>query len=207
MSQPDKFWDKNAARYSKTPVQDEESYQKKLAVTREYFRPDMDLLEFGCGTGSTAILHAPHVNHILATDVSPNMLEIAQGKADAANVQNITFQQSNIDEFSAPDQSYDMVLGMSILHLLENKEEVIAKVHKLLKPNGLFVSSTMCLGDKMKFIKFIAPIGQRFGLIPTLDVFTAQELTDSITAAGFAIDHHWQPSPTKALFIVAKKVG
>lgn len=203
MSQPHKFWDRMADRYSKSPIEDEEAYQKKLTITREQFRPDMELLEFGCGTGGTAVAHAPHVKHILAIDVSSNMLGIAQAKADAANVGNVTFKQSSIDEFSAPEQSYDMILGLSILHLLEDKEDALAKVHKLLKPDGLFVSSTMCLGDKMKFMKFVAPIGRLFGLM--LKVFTEQELVDSVANAGFKIDHQWRPSKDAAVFIVAKK--
>ena len=68
------FWDKVAERYSKKPVADEAAYQTKLRVTREYFRPDMQVLEIGCGTGSTAIAHAPFVEHICATDISPKMM-------------------------------------------------------------------------------------------------------------------------------------
>ncbi len=91
MYQSTKFWDKIAERYSKQPIADEAAYQKKLEVTREYFRPDMEVLEFGCGTGSTAINHAPYVKHIHAIDISSKMIEIAQGKADAEKVTNVTF--------------------------------------------------------------------------------------------------------------------
>ena len=80
MSQPSRFWDKIADRYAKKPVSDEAAYQKKLRVTRDYLRPDMDVLEFGCGTGSTAITHAPFVKHIQAIDISSRMIEIAHGK-------------------------------------------------------------------------------------------------------------------------------
>ena len=91
------------------------------------------------------------------------------------------------------------------MHLLENKEEVIAKVHKMLKPGVIFVTSTMCLGDNMKWFKVIAPIGKFLGLMPLVTVFTAKELSDSLTNGGFAIDYQWQPSKDKAVFIVAKK--
>ena len=206
MPQPRKFWDRMAERYSKSPVADEAAYQKKLQVTRDYLRPDMEVLEFGCGTGSTAIVHAPYVKHILAIDISSKMLKIAQGKADANKVENITFKQSTIEEFSAPDQTFDAIMGHSILHLLDNKEAAIAKVHRMLKPGGIFVSSTVCIGDTMKFFKIVAPIGRLFGLI--LNVFTKKELTDSLTAAGFKIDHQWQPpGKNKSVFIVAKKAG
>jgi ubiquinone/menaquinone biosynthesis C-methylase UbiE len=205
MNQSTKFWDKIAERYSKQPIADEAAYQKKLQVTREYFQPDMEVLEFGCGTGSTAITHAPYVKHIHAIDVSSKMVEIAQRKADAEKVANVTFERSTIDEFSVSDQTLDAVLALSILHLLENKEEVIAKVHRMLKPGGIFVTSTACLGDTMKYIKLIAPIGKFLGLIPLVKVFTTNELKDNLTDAGFQIDYQWQPGKGKAVFIVAKK--
>ena len=94
MDRPAKFWDKIAEGYAKQPVADEAAYQKKVQVTREYFQPEMEVLEFGCGTGSTAIAHAPYVKHILAIDISAKMLEIARVKAAAANVGNITFERS-----------------------------------------------------------------------------------------------------------------
>ncbi|MBD3855784.1 MAG: class I SAM-dependent methyltransferase [Acidobacteria bacterium] len=200
-----KFWDRIANRYSKRPVADEESYQEKLRVTRTYFRPDMEVLEFGCGTGSTAINHSPCVGHIHAIDISSKMIEIAQGKADEGNVSNVTFEQSTIEGVSVPDQSLDAVLGLSILHLLENKEGAIEKVHRMLKPGGVFVTSTTCLGDSLKFFKLIAPVGKFLGLMPLVRVFTTGELVASLTDAGFEIDHQWQPGKGEAMFIVAKK--
>jgi len=205
MDQSTKFWDRIADRYSKQPIADEAAYEKKLRITREYFRPDMEVLEIGCGTGSTAIVHAPYVKHIQAIDLSSKMIEIAHAKAEAENVQNITFTQSAIDDYSVADQTLDAVLGLSILHLLDNKEDVIARVYRMLKPGGIFVTSTACLGDTMKFFKVIAPLGKFFGLMPLVKVFTTQELQDSLTDTGFEIDYQWQPRKGKAVFIVAKK--
>ena len=205
MSNSTKFWDKIAEKYSKQPIADEESYQKKLKVTQEYFNPEMELLEFGCGTGSTAIIHAPYVKHIRAIDISAKMIEIAQGKAEASNIKNVTFEQLTIDELSVADNTYDMVLGLSILHLLEDKEAAIAKVYKMLKPGGLFVTSTACLGDSMKWFKLIAPIGKFFGFFPLVKVFKVEELVASLTNSNFAIDYQWQPGKNKAVFIVASK--
>ncbi len=205
MNRSTKFWDKIAEKYSKQPIADEPSYQKKLQVTREYFNPEMELLEFGCGTGSTAIIHAPYVKHIRAIDISQKMIEIAQGKAQAENIKNITFEQLTIDQLTVPDCTFDMVLGLSILHLLENKEEAIAKVYKMLKPGGLFVTSTACLGDSMKWFKIVAPIGKFLGLIPLVKVFTTKELEESLIDGNFIIDYQWQPGKGKAVFIVAKK--
>lgn len=205
MNKSEKFWNKIAPRYSRQAIADEASYQKKLKKTREYLNVDMDMFEFGCGTGTTAIIHAPYVKHIHAIDLSPKMLEIAQGKVDKENINNITFEQSTIDEFNAPDNSFDVVLGMSILHLLENKEEAVAKVYKMLKSGGIFISSTACLGDMMFLFKLIAPHGKITSLIPIIRVFSKNELVESLMDIGFSIDYQWKPGKNKAAFIVAKK--
>ncbi len=202
-----KFWDKIADKYSRQPVGDEAAYQRKLKITQEYLRPDMEVLEFGCGTGSTAIVQAPFVKHIRAIDISGRMLEIARGKAEAAGIGNITFERAAMDDFTAPDESYDVVMGHSILHLLEDKDAAIAKVHRMLKPGGVFVSSTVCIAEKMKWFKLIIPIGRAVGLMPLVKVLTAKELLDSITAAGFEIDYEWRPGKGMTLFVVAKKAG
>lgn len=205
MTQSSAFWDKVAERYSRKPVADEAAYQKKLRVTREYFRPDMQVLEIGCGTGSTALAHAPFVRHLRATDISSKMIEIAKDKAAAEKIDNVTFEAASIDDLNVADQSLDAVLALSVLHLLEDRDEAIAKAYKMLKEGGVFVTSTVCLGDTMKFFKLIGPIGRFLGLIPLVKVFTVQELVDSLIEAGFTIDYQWQPDRGKPVFIVAKK--
>ena len=75
----------------------------------------------------------------------------------------------------------------------------------MLKPGGIFVTSTACLGDTMAFFKFIAPIGKFLGLMPLVQVFTSKELENSLINAGFGIDYQWQPGKGKSVFIVAKK--
>jgi ubiquinone/menaquinone biosynthesis C-methylase UbiE len=205
MNPSSRFWDKIAKRYAKTPVADEAAYQQKLQVTRTYFRQEMEVLEFGCGTGSTAISHSPYVRHIRAIDISSKMLEIAREKADQEGVENVDFEELTIEDVNIPDQSLDAVLGLSILHLLEIKEDAIAKVHRMLKPGGVFVTSTVCIGDTMKFFKLIAPVGKLLGLMPLLNIFTTDELMASLTDAGFEIDHQWTPGKGKAAFIVAIK--
>jgi len=163
------------------------------------------VLEFGCGTGSTALLHAPYVKHILAIDVSSNMIEIAQGKAREENIKNVDFECSAIDDFSVPDQSLDAVLGLNILHLLVNKEKIITKVHQMLKPGGIFITSTACIADMKWLFRIIASVGSFLRVIPLVKVFSFQELQDSLISAGFQIDYQWQPGKNKAVFIVAKK--
>lgn len=205
-----KLWDRYAEGYSKQPIADEESYQKKLSLTRQYLRPDMKVVEIGCGTGGTSILHAPFVKHILATDISESMLDIAKRKAAEANVKNIEFRQASVDQLQIPNSSTDVVLGLSILHLLKNKEEAMAKVHGWLKPGGLFVTSTVCASEMglipRMAMNAIFPIGRFFGLLPYFSSFTKDELRKSFKGTGFSIECEWQPKKEgSAVFIIGKK--
>lgn len=201
-----KFWDKIARKYSTQPVADEAAYQKKLETTQGYFRTDMNIFEFGCGTGSTAIAHAPKIKHIRAIDISSRMIDIARTKAEKKGIKNITFEVNTIEAIELSDESFDMVLGMSILHLLEDKDAAIAKVHRLLRPGGLFVSSTACLRDMSIFIRLILPVGRAIGKFPFVDVFSKEDLLQALRDAGFQIENDWQPGKGKAVFVVARKL-
>ena len=89
--------------------------------------------------------------------------------------------------------------------MLEDRDEAIAKVQRMLKRDGIFVTSTVCLGDTMKYFKLLAPIGKFLGLMPLLRVFKVQELVASLTQAGFSIDYQWQHGKGRVAFIVARK--
>ncbi|GAA5214132.1 class I SAM-dependent methyltransferase [Corallincola platygyrae] len=200
-----KFWNGIAARYAKKPIGDEAAYEKKLEITRQYFEPHMQLLELGCGTGSTALLHAPYVKHIRAVDISSEMLAIAKQKAQQQGIENVSFEQASIDQFET-QQQFDMVLTLSVLHLMDDKDAVIKKIAQRLKSGGLFVSSTVCLGTSMRWLKLIWPLGRALGLFPpTLKHFTPEQLTQSVIDAGFTIEHLWRPNDGRTAFIVARK--
>lgn len=207
MAELSAFWDRLADKYAAQPIADEAAYCTKLAQTQRYLTPDMELFEFGCGTGGTAIAHAPHVRSVHAVDFSTAMLDKAREKARTAGVSNVSFEQGDITTMAIPTNRYEMVLGLSILHLLKDRDAVVARVFDILKPGGRFVSSTTCLGDKMKWMGWLAPIGKALGKLPQLNIMSHDELRTSLTRAGFVIEEDWQPNPDAAIFIIARKPG
>lgn len=205
MKESKAFWDKAAARYARSPVKDEASYQKKLAKTREYLQPDWSVLEFGCGTGSTALAHAPFVREIVATDISDAMIEIATAKATEADITNVRFQQGTLNHPDLTPGRFDAVLGLNILHLLEDLPGALATVHRLLKPGGVFVSSTALVSEINPLWRLAIPVMQRVGLAPYVNRLGRQELLQALATAGFEVDYDWQPGK-ESVFIVARKV-
>lgn len=204
MKEPREFWNKLAPRYAKSPIRDEQTFQKKLEITQTYFQPDWSVLEFGCGTGSTAIIHAPHVQHILATDISDKMLAIAEQKTNDAGINNISYRQGTLDSLALEPGSFDAVLGLNILHLLPDLDAVVTRVHEVLKPGGIFVSSTALIGDISLLWRMLIPGMQLLGFAPYVNRFSKQELITKMTDAGFSIDREWQPAKG-SIFIVARK--
>jgi len=207
MNRTAKFWNRMADRYARQPVADEAAYQEKLRITREYLTPETDLLEVGCGTGSTAVVHAPLVRRVRAADFSSSMIAIARDKARAAGVGNIDFEVASLDDLAAADAVADVVLALSVIHLLDDRDAGLRKLYSLLKPGGYLISSTVCVADVMKPLKYVAPLGQAVGLLPLLRVFSADELVRSVSGAGFEIVRDWRPGKKKAVFIVARRPG
>lgn len=205
MKNPAKFWDWMAERYARQPIADEASYQEKLSHTRAYFGQGCRVLEFGCGTGSTAIAHAPYVDHIHATDISENMLAIAREKASAAGIANITFEQASLRELDGKVGYWDAILGMSILHLVPDMAGDITQVHTLLKPGGVFVSSSPCIADMSSVFRYVAPLFRWLPFLPAVAAFSRKELEASLERAGFVIEKSWQPGDNKSVFIIARK--
>ena len=205
MNSSQAFWNRRAAKYAATPVADQAAYEEKLARTRKLLDPDMTMLEFGCGTGSTALIHAPNVRSVLAIDYSEEMIGIANAKAEKAGITNITFRTDAIETLTAEDASFDIVLGMSILHLVDNRRQVIERVHALLRPGGYFVSSTACVGTMSPILRAVLPLGGKLGLIPRIGIFTDDILVHDLEAAGFIITDKWRAKPGAALFIIAQK--
>lgn len=201
------FWDRVADRYSKRAIADPETYERKLKSTQAFMRPEMNILEFGCGTGSTAVLHAPHVARVDATDVSAAMIDIGRDKALRMGINNVEFLQAGVDDFSAPDDSYDMVLALNLLHLVPDHAAALHKIHRLLTPGGLFVSTTPCLSDRMWYLRPLIPVMRWVGMAPQVSFLRAADLEDEVTATGFETQERWTHGSTNSLFLVSRKTA
>jgi 2-polyprenyl-3-methyl-5-hydroxy-6-metoxy-1,4-benzoquinol methylase len=205
MSDDARFWDKRAEKYAQRPIADQAAYEKKLEITRRFFQPDSEVLEIGCGTGSTALAHAPFVRHILATDISPAMIGIARRKAAAAGVENVTFETRAVAGHDFRESCYDVIMALNLLHLLEDPWAAIVAACQGLRPGGVFITSTACIGDMSWYFRLIAPVGRFLRLIPLIRIFTQAQLEQYHLDAGFEIEHAWLPRKNAAVFLIAKK--
>ena len=202
------FWDKIAKGYSAKPVDDVESYQKTLDRTLEYLGADSDVLEIGGGTGSTSIHFAPKVSHIICTDISPKMIEIAKEKAEASNIENASFQVGTVQSLNQTDRRFDAVLAFNLLHLIPDINSEVAQIYSLLKPGGYFISKSGALGSKAFFLRPMIAIMRFLGKAPFVNFLTEKQFKDAHLSAGFEIvTAEFLPRGSTNFFIVAKRPG
>lgn len=207
MQTPIKFWDKLADKYSKQPIKDVASYEAALARTKSYLKPEHQALEIGCGTGSTALLLAGNVKRLVASDVSGKMLEFGQAKAKAQNVLNVDFLQGDVFDDRLAPQSFDVVMAHNVLHLIENLPQAMSRISELLKPEGLFISKTPCLGDKSSMLKIMVMVMKALGKAPYVAFVKGESLEEMMQDEGFQIIEKGQyPQNSYSHYFVAKKV-
>ncbi|MGH1331685.1 MAG: class I SAM-dependent methyltransferase [Paracoccaceae bacterium] len=203
-----RFWNWIANFYSKNPVADQASYARKLEQTQAILRPDWQMLELGCGTGTTAIINAPYLAQIHAVDFAPKMIEIAKTRAAQAGVTNITFEVGTFENL-ALDARYDAVAMHSLLHLLPNWKEAIQRAYALCEPGGVFISSTSCLSGPERIFAPIFTLLSPLRILPRLAIIAPQDLRQEMITAGFEIETEWragpEPEPKGAVFIIARK--
>ncbi|MDZ4777114.1 MAG: class I SAM-dependent methyltransferase [Alphaproteobacteria bacterium] len=203
-----RFWDRIARKYAADPIADMAGYERTLERARQYLKAGDTALEFGCGTGTTALKLAPSVARYLATDISPEMIAIAREKAKAEDCSNAEFEVATPNAAPWSAETFDVALGFNILHLVAGREAALKGVHRLLKSGGLFISKTPCLKEMNPLIRVAVPVMQAFGKAPYVAFFTAQELEREIEATGFEIverAHHASRGKDSRPFLVARK--
>jgi len=200
------FWDKLADKYSKKPVKDMESYNKTLDFTRKHLSASDNVLEVGCGTGTTALLLAPSVKQIAASDISSRMIEIAREKAVTQGVENVRFDRATLFAEDLKKGSFDVVMAFNFLLLLEDIPGAVHRVHELLKPGGLFISKTACLAEQSRLWSLLLAVMKPLGFAPFVRCLKVAELEDIITSTDLEIVEtgFYPPSPPSR-FIVARK--
>ena len=206
MVNSEKFWNKAAEKYAKSPIKDMNAYNKTLELTKNHLSQDDNVLEFGCGTGSTALLLADSVNHIIASDISGNMIEIAKAKAQDQQIENVSFVKGTLSDNSLRKNSFDAIMAFNILHLIEDLPQTIARIDELLKPQGLFISKTVCMAEKSRLWAILLPIMRAIGLAPYVRLMKIRELENFITSKGFEIIETGNyPASPPSRFIIARK--
>lgn len=202
------FWDKTAAKYARDPIADMAGYERSLARTRTLLGAQAEVLELGCGTGTTAFALAASAGAYLATDFSARMIAIAEEKARATPVSGLRFRQATAETLAREGHTYDVVLAFNLLHLVRDLPATLAAIRALTKPGGLFVSKTGCVGEMSPLVRLVIPPMRLLGKAPYVAILDGPTLQAAIGAAGFEIlacERHATRGRDARPFVVARR--
>jgi arsenite methyltransferase len=181
-----RFWNEIADAYSRKPVENPQAFERKIAITLAQLKPRDVVLDVGCGTGSLALRLAPYAGHVHGLDVSEAMVRIARAKAGAQQIANVTFHVGTLEGCTAFEEgSLDGLCAYSLLHLVEDRDATLARIHRLLKPGGFFISSNVCLGDSWVPYRPLLRVMRLLGKAPPVWTFRRRTVEDEVRRAGF----------------------
>jgi SAM-dependent methyltransferase len=99
----------------------------------DWTRRPKNAMDFGCGSGRWAAMVAPRVDRLVAVDASPAALEVARANVQTANV---TFVQATPDTLPFPDEEFDFIFSLGVLHHVPDTEGAIRSLSRKLCPGG-----------------------------------------------------------------------
>ena len=148
MISSEKFFDKVASKSNSEPNQ---TASKIIDSCKAFLNKNNYVIDIGCGSGAITNKLAKTVKSIDAIDISSGMLEFAKRQAKDNSIENINYIKTSIFDERFKDEKFDAILAFNVLHYIEDMPSFIKKIHGLLKPNGIFISSTACLIEKEVF--------------------------------------------------------
>jgi ubiquinone/menaquinone biosynthesis C-methylase UbiE len=134
-------WDENPGRV-KTNRDIGDAILKQNILT-----PDMDVLDFGCGTGMLTVRLQPFVRSITGVDSSPGMLNILNDKITKLQLSNVKTMLVDIEKGQKLTGNYQLVLSSLTLHHIPEIKPVLAQFYQVISPRGYLCVADLDMDD------------------------------------------------------------
>jgi ABC-2 type transport system ATP-binding protein len=149
-----------------------------------------EVIEFGCGTGRFTKEIARNAKHILATDLSDEMLELAKVQLNA--FPNVTVQKADCWRTSFRSARFDTVFMVNVIHVIENPSDALRESYRILRNGGkLLIASGTNYGAKESDIRRrVTRYLKVWGMPPSSyqTSLSPDGLASLVESAGFAVD-------------------
>jgi len=122
------------------------------------------VLELGCGNGAFWLKNQQLVSsgwNITLTDFSHGMLE--ELKQQLPIHDQFTYEQVNIQEIPFESNSFDVIIANHMLYHVEDIDQALSEVHRVLKDDGTFYCSTIGNSHLKEFEELVKGFDQRLG--------------------------------------------
>ena len=137
------YFDESAATWDDEPRRIALMKAVGEAILREA-RPtrEMDVLDYGCGTGLVSLFLLPHVRNVTGADNSPGMLDVLRTKIAEGAIENMKVIRLDLERDPVPEVRYDMIVTSMTMHHVADIDKVLRAFQDLLLPGG-----SLCIAD------------------------------------------------------------
>jgi ubiquinone/menaquinone biosynthesis C-methylase UbiE len=154
-------WDRVAAGWKKwwQAIENGAQHVSQRMLELAQVKPGQRVLDIATGIGEPALSAAGRVGaagRVVATDVSPQMLDIARERAAALGLTNVEFIASDVEGLNFPVGNFDAVLCRWGVTSLPNPSKTLAAIRRMLTPGGSFVTSVWDAAPKGRPMASIA---------------------------------------------------
>jgi 2-polyprenyl-3-methyl-5-hydroxy-6-metoxy-1,4-benzoquinol methylase len=130
-------FDAEAARWDENPGRVKVAHDLADAIIRELAPgPELDVLDYGCGTGLVTLRLQPLVHAITGVDSSQGMLHVLQEKAAQAGAGNIRTRFVDLTQGGTLLDRFDLVVNTMALHHVQDPASLFRTFRRLLWPGG-----------------------------------------------------------------------
>ncbi|MBF0504272.1 MAG: methyltransferase domain-containing protein [Candidatus Omnitrophica bacterium] len=181
----------------------------RVKMLTSHIHPGMKVLEIGCGTGYFTKELAKTGAAIVAIDISSDLLAVARRDIRCGNV---TFKEENAYSLSFPADSFDTIIGSSVLHHLDTAN-ALAEFYRVLKKSGtIFFTEPNMINPQIILQKNIPALKRMMGDSPDETAFFRWKIARMLSVAGFKNIHikpfdFLHPGTPRALIPLVRSIG
>jgi ubiquinone/menaquinone biosynthesis C-methylase UbiE len=181
MEQVRRDFEQVASRWDSNPTRLKIAQDVGNAIQREVdLSPQMDVLDYGCGTGLLAMQLQPHVHSVCGADSSPAMVAVLQDKIATLKPGNVSTQQVDFERGAHATGQYDLIVSSMVTHHIPDTAALFKEWKRLLKPHGQIAFADLDSEDGSFH-------GDNTGVFHL--GFDRTKLRELLLAAGFATVH------------------
>lgn len=115
------------------------------------------VLDVASAAGHTAFVFAPHVAHVVSSDLTPEMLPVAAKLAADKGLENVSFEEADAEVLPYADGSFDLVTCRIAPHHFPNVGLFVREAARVLRPGGILgvVDNVVLSGETGEYVNMV----------------------------------------------------